>query len=152
MNTTRISLQDTTSISLLERNPQIRLYFPWEDEYYKYIAMEFVETNLFEALRKAKRFQPVRAVKYFVEVVGALKYLHAHQIIHREDTTIEENAHMILMRDAIVLRSFRFRFARKKRRLKLVMKIEIVIKIEYLPEMSGNAYEYSEGMMPRKIS
>jgi len=57
----------------------------FEDNENVYILLEMCQNQtLNELLRRRKRLTELETQCYVVQIVAALKYLHAHRVIHRE--------------------------------------------------------------------
>lgn len=77
----------------------IRLWGTFQDSNYLYMVMDYIEGGeLFSLLRKSRRFPAPVAKFYASEVVLALEYLHAQDIIYRdlkpENILLDKNGHI----------------------------------------------------------
>lgn len=86
-------------LKLVEHPFIIRMWGTFQDSKNLYMVMDYIEGGeLFTLLRKSQRFPNPVAKFYAAEVVLALEYLHAHDIIYRdlkpENVLLDRNGHI----------------------------------------------------------
>ncbi|SCV01261.1 LAMI_0G10352g1_1 [Lachancea mirantina] len=86
-------------LKLVEHPFLIRMWGTFQDARNLFMVMDYIEGGeLFSLLRKSQRFPNPVAKFYAAEVVLALEYLHAHNIIYRdlkpENILLDSNGHI----------------------------------------------------------